>query len=959
MVWEVCAAVAMVLTAVVLLPRYLKGGIATVPQFLEARYDKATKSITSGLFLTGYVVVFLPIVLYSGALALNNLFDVPALLGVSKTIALWITVWSIGIIGSIYAIFGGLKAVAVSDTINAIGLLIGGLLIPVFGLLLIGDGHLLEGLTKLADKLPEKFNIIGGSTASVPFGTIFTGMMLVQLFYWGTNQAIVQRALGAKNLAEGQKGLVYAACVKVLIPVIVVLPGIIAFYVFDGHLENPDEAYTELVKKVLPLGLVGFFAAVLFGAILSSFNSALNSSVTLFGLDIYKSYIKKNAKDEQVVKIGKLFGVGLAILSMCVAPLIAKVPGGLFGYLQEANGCYSIPILTIVVVGVNLIGEHTDYNNGFVFPAAIDKGICLGIAPSKSEKSGVFAVDLKDHFEFDTATAQKTHPNKTWVNYILGIVEELRKKDITLPNFSVCFSGDIPLGAGLSSSAALENAFVFALNHQFSLGLSPFEMVKISQKAEHHFVGVQCGIMDQYVSMFGIKDAALLLDCDTLQSQTYPIDLEDFEWLLVNTNVKHSLNASAYNQRRASCERVANTLQKKSLRQASFALLEAHQKNIDAGDYQKACFVLAENQRVQKAKEAFQDKDVAQLGNLLYASHQGLSEDYERFNILTGEWVLVSPHRTKRPWQGQVEKTAKEVRLSYDPDCYLCKGNKRANGDVNPDYESTFVFTNDFAALQNEGVTLEKQANGLLVSSTEKGICKVVCFSPDHSKTLADMEVSNIAKVVKVWQEEYQKLGAIDFINYVQIFENKGVVMGCSNPHPHGQIWAQSSVPNEVLKKDKQQKQYHQEKNTSLLQDYTLQELQLNERVVYENEGFVVLVPYWAVWPYETMIIPKKHHPSIESLSDEEACFFADAIAKITKAYDKVFDCLFPYSSGIHQAPTGVAKNDHWHFHMSFYPPLLRSASVKKFMVGYEMFGMPQRDITAEAAAKTLLALMD
>ncbi len=351
MAWETLAAIAMVITAVFLLPRYLKGGITTVPTFLERRYDKTTKAITSGLFLTGYVVVFLPIVLYSGSLALSSMFDIPELLGVSKNTALWICVFAIGIIGSIYAIFGGLKAVAVSDTINAVGLIIGGVLIPVFGLIEIGSGSFTEGIHVLTNSYPEKLNAIGSSSSSIPFATLFTGMMLVQLFYWGTNQAIIQRALGAKDLKEGQKGLLLGSFFKVLGPIIVVLPGIIAFHLFGDSLPNPDEAYPELVKKVLPLSLIGFFAAVLFGAILSSFNSALNSSVTLFGIDIYKEYINKEASEKQVVRAGKYFGVLLAVLAMFVAPFIANAPDGLFGYLQEVNGCYSIPILTIIIVG--------------------------------------------------------------------------------------------------------------------------------------------------------------------------------------------------------------------------------------------------------------------------------------------------------------------------------------------------------------------------------------------------------------------------------------------------------------------------------------------------------------------------------------------------------------------------------------------------------------------------------
>lgn len=351
MVWETLAALAMIVTAIWLLPRYLKGGIATVPTFLARRFDTMTKTMVSALFLSGYVVVLLPIILYSGALAFITMFDLETLFGMDKTACLWVCVWAIGFIGSIYAIFGGLKAVAVSDLVNAVGLMIGGLMIPIFGLMAIGDGSIMDGLNVLTTSHPEKFNAIGGESSSVPFATIFTGMMLVQLFYWGTNQAIIQRALGASSLQEGQKGLILASFIKILGPLIVVLPGIIAFHIFQGALENGDEAYPALVKEVLPAPLLGFFAAVIFGAIMSSFNSALNSSVTLFGLDIYKEHFNKDATENQVVKAGKIFGIILAILAMFIAPFIANAPDGLFGYLQEVNGCYSIPILTIIVVG--------------------------------------------------------------------------------------------------------------------------------------------------------------------------------------------------------------------------------------------------------------------------------------------------------------------------------------------------------------------------------------------------------------------------------------------------------------------------------------------------------------------------------------------------------------------------------------------------------------------------------
>lgn len=330
---------------------------------------------------------------------------------------------------------------------------------------------------------------------------------------------------------------------------------------------------------------------------------------------------------------------------------------------------------------------------------------------------------------------------------------------------------------------------------------------------------------------------------------------------------------------------------------------------------------------------------------------------HKRFNILTGEWVLVSPHRAKRPWQGQSEVVNNEKRPSYDENCYLCPGNTRANGETNPDYEDVYIFTNDFAALQSDSPDFEVN-DGLLIAKSEKGICKVVCFSPDHSKSLADMEPNDIQKVVFEWQREYKELGDNDLINYVQIFENKGAVMGCSNPHPHGQIWSQSTLPNEVYKKHIQQLNYYQKNGRSILGDYLAQELDKKERIIFENDAFVALIPFWAVWPFEAMIIPKAHKTNILELDDTEAYLYAEAISVLTKAYDKIFNTSFPYSSGIHQAPTNGEDNSHWHWHMSFYPPLLRSASVKKFMVGYEMFGTPQRDITAEKAAQMIRDLV-
>lgn len=331
------------------------------------------------------------------------------------------------------------------------------------------------------------------------------------------------------------------------------------------------------------------------------------------------------------------------------------------------------------------------------------------------------------------------------------------------------------------------------------------------------------------------------------------------------------------------------------------------------------------------------------------------TKPHRRFNILTGEWVLVSPHRTKRPWQGKTDKTSTFKQVDYDENCYLCPTNIRANGQQNPDYQKTYSFDNDFPSLlkDTEDAVYE---NGLLHAKTESGICRVVCFSPDHSLTLPMMPQRDIELVIQMWQNEYQTLASKENINHVQIFENKGDIMGCSNPHPHGQIWAQESIPEVVLKKQKHQKDHWDKHNRSILEDYIQQELEMDERIILKNEHFVALIPYWAVWPYEAMIVPIKHYQHIGQLNDKEVSAYAEVLKGLTIRYDNLFETSFPYSSGIHQSPT---DGDHpeWHFHMSFYPPLLRSATVKKFMVGYEMFANPQRDITAEQAADNLKKL--
>ena len=332
---------------------------------------------------------------------------------------------------------------------------------------------------------------------------------------------------------------------------------------------------------------------------------------------------------------------------------------------------------------------------------------------------------------------------------------------------------------------------------------------------------------------------------------------------------------------------------------------------------------------------------------------------HRRYNPLTDEWILVSPHRSKRPWQGQNETVSENALPEYDPKCYLCAGNKRSNGIQNEDYSDTYVFENDFAALLQDEVQDETPQSDLFQSKPERGINKVICFSPKHNLTLPEMEVEAIQKIIDTWKTEYIELGSKDFINYVQIFENKGSVMGCSNPHPHGQIWAQSSLPTQVEKTQKSLKKYYEKHQRSLLKDYVEEELQKKERIVSENKHFVVLVPFWATWPYETLIVSKRHFGNIIQMTQEEILAFAEIIKTITVKYDNLFQTSFPYSSGIHQTPTDNKEHPEWHFHMHFYPPLLRSASVKKFMVGYEMMAEAQRDISPEKSATILRGLSD
>jgi UDPglucose--hexose-1-phosphate uridylyltransferase len=329
---------------------------------------------------------------------------------------------------------------------------------------------------------------------------------------------------------------------------------------------------------------------------------------------------------------------------------------------------------------------------------------------------------------------------------------------------------------------------------------------------------------------------------------------------------------------------------------------------------------------------------------------------HRRWNPLLREWVLVSPHRTQRPWQGKVDKTAPVPTVEYDPECYLCPGNVRAEGLRNPAYTEIFVFDNDYPAMLPNVEPNEMDEEGLIVARVERGICRVVCFSPRHDLTIPRMRQDEVRRVVEVWTQQYKELGRVPWVKHVQIFENRGALMGASNPHPHCQIWANGELPNIPVREQAAMRAFLAGNGKCLLCEYLRLEIEDGERIVCENESFVALVPYWAVWPFETMILSRRHTASLAELDGKEQTALADILRRLTIRYDNLFETAFPYSMGFHQEPTDGESHSEFHFHAHYFPPLLRSATVQKFMVGYELLAGPQRDITAEGAAARLMA---
>ena len=330
---------------------------------------------------------------------------------------------------------------------------------------------------------------------------------------------------------------------------------------------------------------------------------------------------------------------------------------------------------------------------------------------------------------------------------------------------------------------------------------------------------------------------------------------------------------------------------------------------------------------------------------------------HRRYNPLIREWMLVSPHRTLRPWQGKVEKVSAENAPAYDPSCYLCPGNERARGNRNPQYKTTFVFDNDYAALLPDPGEATLEHRELIVASTERGICRVGCFSPRHDLTIPRMSVGELRPVVDMWIDQYRELGSTPWVRHVQVFENRGAMMGASNPHPHCQIWGTGHIPNQSTREQMSLAEYREKNAGCMLCEYGQLEHEMHERIVCENDGFTILVPFWAIWPYETMLISKRHVGSMADFNENERNLLADILRQVTIRYDNLFETSFPYSMGFHQQPTDGQSHPEWHLHAHYYPPLLRSATIQKFMVGYEMLAMPQRDITPETAAERLRQL--
>jgi UDPglucose--hexose-1-phosphate uridylyltransferase len=683
---------------------------------------------------------------------------------------------------------------------------------------------------------------------------------------------------------------------------------------------------------------------------------------------------------------------------------------------------------------VNLIGEFTDFNDGYVLPMAIERRTVIAAAPN-----GTHNVVLHSEASGETVSIDLTEPLQPeakgqWSNYPKGVIAGFLERGIALKGFDAVIASSVPIGAGLSSSAALETAMASLLEVVSGVDLEPVDKILLCQKAEHDYAGVPCGIMDQFISATGRAGEALLLDCRSLEPTWVAMNDPAVAVLIINTNVKHELSSSGYADKRRACERAAQVMGVPSLRDATLGKLGAVAKTLDEMSVRCARHVICEIDRTRQAAEYIRHWKWDELGRLMYESHASLRDDYavscmeldaaveiareigrdggvfgcrmtgggfggcavalietsrqaelirkigaeykqrtgregtlfvsraaqganttevldqphRRFNFLTGEWIFVSPHRNKRPWQGRMEPAVAESRPAHDPQCYLCPGNVRANGERNPSYESTYVFTNDFPTFLPDTIAQDASQHPLLQAELHAGTCKVVCFSPRHDLTLAQMSVPEIRAVIDTWADEVTQLGRR--WRWVQVFENKGEIMGCSNPHPHGQIWASDFIPTEPARELAEQQRWSEANSGKvLLLEYAAIESEARDRVIVKNTDWIAVVPWWAFWPFETLLLPRHHVQSLADLTTSERDSLAAILSQVLKAYDNLFATSFPYSFGWHAAPFPQGQ-----LHAHFYPPLLRSATVKKFVAGYELFGELQRDISPEQAAERL-----
>lgn len=612
---------------------------------------------------------------------------------------------------------------------------------------------------------------------------------------------------------------------------------------------------------------------------------------------------------------------------------------------------------------INMLGEHVDYNHGWVLPAAVDRAVYF--AASRANHHSWYAQDLEEEHQ----PILLNQPGECgWANYLLGVIDAFERRGIPVPPLSLAFTSTIPMGAGLSSSAALCSGFALLLQEFCGTTFSRKELAFIAQESEHRFAGVHCGLMDQYASLHGVADCILLLDCLTNTHTVVPAHLPGHTWLVVNSGVKHAHAEGAYNARRAAAE-------------AAFAALRAAAPELstwrdvrpmdlerlrEAPEVQQraARFIVGELRRSQEAVEALKAGDSKRIGDLLVETHAGLRDDYavsctemdalvddalghegvlgarqmgggfggcalilvqekqvnalerdfrgkfpevyrftlvdgahaaplapefnvfehphRRYNPLLDEWILVSPQRNKRPWQGAVESPVNHAVEQHDPDCYLCAGVTRQGGETNPEYRGVYVFDNDFPAFGAGGTAPRHPDEGFFQAKPERGINRVVCFSDRHDVSYSELSDAERLAVFQTWQGQSKALGERQDIHYVQIFENKGAAMGCSNPHPHGQIWAQDSVPSQVARTQTNLLAYFEKNGRCLLSDYAQEESLSKERVLFENEHLMALVPYWATWPFETLLVQKRPCKQIEDATPQEAEAWAMALGRIS-----------------------------------------------------------------------------